>query len=191
LVVCTFAVSPLAFTLLAVVLAGVAAALGRRALAAPIAIVAAVVAGALVLRLAFPDGGRYPFSAAEFAASLVFCALGLAFTWRVAAARVLWFVFAAYAVACAVAFVVPSPLGENVARLRFVAVPVAVLALSLRRWKPLAPALGALALALSWNVTPLAWSYSRGTADPSASASYWRPVVRYLRRSLEPSYRVE
>src|SRR5205085_2821326 len=55
----------------------------------------------------------------------------------------------------------------------------------------LAPALGALALALSWNVTPLAWSYSRGTADPSASASYWRPVVRYLRRSLEPSYRVE
>ena len=89
LVVCTFAVSPLAFTLLAVVLAGVAAALGRRALAAPIAIVAAVVAGALVLRLAFPDGGRYPFSAAEFAASLVFCALGLAFTWRVAGARIL------------------------------------------------------------------------------------------------------
>jgi hypothetical protein len=139
----------------------------------------------------FPDGGRFPFSTAEFAASLAFCILGVAFTWRVPAARVLRFVFVAYSLACAAAFVVPSAIGENVARLRFVAVPVAVLALSLRGWKPLLPAVGALVLAVSWNFTPLASSYSRGASDPSSHAAYWQPVLQFLGHSLRPSYRVE
>src|SRR5919201_36139 len=46
----------------------------------------------------FPAGGRYPFSAPEFAAGVVFCVAALALTWRVESARVLRFVFAAYLV---------------------------------------------------------------------------------------------
>jgi hypothetical protein len=106
-------------------------------------------------------------------------------------ARVLRFFFGIYAVACLAAFAIPSGLGENVGRFRFVAIPIAVLALSLRRWQPLVPAVVALALATSWNLTPLAYSFVRSSTDPSSQAAYWQPVVRYLHRQLPPSYRVE
>ena len=51
--------------------------------------------------------------------------------------------------------------GENIARLRYAAIPVAVLVLSLRDWRPRVPALVVFGLAISWNVTPLAASYVR------------------------------
>src|SRR5207237_1458032 len=127
----------------------------------------------------------------ELAAALLFCGLGLALTWHVESARILRSFFAVYALACVAAYAVPSALGENVARLRFAAVPLAVLTLSLRRWRPLPYALAVFALALSWNATPLAYSFVRTAGDPSASAAYWRPVVGFLHRELTPAYRVE
>src|SRR5207248_6826123 len=84
-----------------------------------------------------------------------------------------------------------SPLGENVARLRFAAIPLAVLTLSLRRWRPRLVALVALGLAVSWNVTPLAASYLHGRADPTSKAAYWTQPVGFLRTHLSPAYRVE
>ena len=47
------------------------------------------------------------------------------------------------------------------------------------------------ALAVSWNVTPIAWGVLSTSHDPSANAAYWQPVVRYLHAHLTPSYRVE
>jgi hypothetical protein len=186
-----FAASPLAFLLLLVVLAGVAVTRARRELVKPALAIAAVGAVALLLWRLFPSGGTFPFSTAELLAALTFCGIGLALTWRVERARILRSIFAVYAVTCVIAYAVPSSLGENVARLRYAAVPVAVLTLSLRRWRPLPYALGALALALSWNATPLAFSVVHNANDPSSQAAYWRPVVRYLHRELTPSYRVE
>jgi hypothetical protein len=52
-------------------------------------------------------------------------------------------------------------------------------------------ALGAFALALSWNATPLAYSFVLTASDPSAAATYWQPAIGFLHRSLNPSYRVE
>jgi hypothetical protein len=190
-VLLTFAASPLAFVLLAVVLAGVAASRSSRDMLRPGAVVLATAAVGAVLWRAFPDRGLFPYSLPQLAASLAFCAAGLLFTWRVERARVLRFFFGIYAVACLAAFAIPSGLGENVGRFRFVAIPIAVLALSLRRWQPLVPAVIALALATSWNLTPIAYSFVRGSSDPSAEAAYWQPVVRYLRRELPASYRVE
>jgi hypothetical protein len=155
-----------------------------------VAIAMVGVVAAVIWRL-FPSGGRFPFSTAELAAVLTFCGLGIAFTWGVERARVLRFIFIAYALACTAAYLVPSALGENVARLRYAAVPLTVLTLSLRRWRPLPWALAAFALALSWNATPLAYSFVRTSSDPSSVASYWQPVVRYLHHHLTPSYRVE
>ncbi len=86
---------------------------------------------------------------------------------------------------------IPSALGENVARLRYAAVPLSVLILSLRRWRPLPLCLGALALAVSWNVTPLAGQYLKGRDDPASKAAYWAPAIGYLHAHLKPSYRVE
>jgi hypothetical protein len=48
-----------------------------------------------------------------------------------------------------------------------------------------------MALALSWNATPLAFSVVHNANDPSSRAEYWQPVIRYLHHELTPSYRVE
>ena len=85
----------------------------------------------------------------------------------------------------------PSDVGENIARLRFAAIPIAILALSLRQWRPLLPCLVAFGLAIAWNVSPLAASFSKGRSDPAADAAYWAPTISFLRTHLTPDYRVE
>ena len=189
----SLAASPVAFLLLVVVLAGVA--LARHASVpanwVPYAAIAVAGTAELVLWRLFPGGGAYPFSFAEIAAGVVFCLLGLAFTWRVESARVLRFVFAVYLVASVVSYLVPSAIGENIERLRYVAIPLAVLVLSLRRWRPLLPGLAVIALAVSWNLSPLAASYASGKADVTAKKSAWPAAIAFLHAHLGPSYRVE
>jgi hypothetical protein len=193
LALCALAASPLAFVLLVIVLVGIALARRREAAAfvAPAAAIAALGGIELLLQRMFPAHGRFPFSVAEYAAAGTFCLLGLALTWRVTEARALRWMFAAYLVACTVAFGVSSPMGENIARLRFVAAPIAVLTMSLRNWRPRIACVAVLALAVSWNVTPLAASFVRGVEDPAAHASYWAPATQFLRTHLQPGYRVE
>jgi hypothetical protein len=187
----TVAASPLAFLLLALLLAGFGIARWHdRTLLAPGLTLAAFGLVEVVLWRLFP-GGRYPFSFAELAAALTFCILGAAVTWRVERARSLRWVFVVYLVACVAAYLIPSALGENVARLRYAAVPVAVLALSLRRWRPLPVCLGVFALAASWNVSPIAGQYLKGSSDPATKAAYWSPAITFLRAHMTPAYRVE
>ncbi len=187
------AASPVAFVLLAVVLAGVALSRSSRGaeLALPLAILCAVTSIELVLLRLFPAGGRYPFSLPEFAAACVFCGLGILLTWRVRTAGVLRWTYVVYLVACTAAYLVPSGLGENVARLRYAAIPIAILTLSLRRWRPLPLALFALALAVAWNLTPLAGSFVKTSRDAAAEPAYWAPAIAFLQANLSPSYRVE
>jgi hypothetical protein len=189
----TLAASPLAFLLLALLLAGfgIARWRDRSALLAPAATIATFGAIEVLLWRAFPGGGRLPFSPQELAAALTFCILGAGLTWRVERARMLRWTFVVYLLACVAAYLIPSAVGENVARLRYAAIPVAVLALSLRRWRPLPVCLGALALAVSWNLSPIAGSIVKGTGDPASSRAYWTPAIGYLRSHLTPSYRVE
>ena len=189
----TLAASPLAFLLLVVLLAGVALA-GRgepRRFVAPAAAIAAIGVLELLMRRMFPGRGSFPFSPEEFLAASTFCLLGVALTWKVAAARMLRWTYVVYFVACTAAFAISSPVGENIARLRFLAAPVAILTLSLRRWQPRSLCVVALALALSWNLTPLAASFAYGVNDPAAHPEYWSPTITYLQRHLRPSYRVE
>lgn len=189
----TAAASPIAFLLLVLIVVGLA--LGRRAdrwlqLAAGAGLLAIVLLEGLVLRI-FPPAGHYPFSIAELAAACAYCTLSTAFAWRAEGARTLRWVFPVYGVACLTFFFVSSGVGENVARLRYAAIPLSVLVLSLRNWRPLVPALIVLGLAISWNVTPLASSYVRAADDPASQAQYWQPAVSYLRAHLTPSFRVE
>ena len=162
----------------------------RRLRMPALAIATLTVIGAVLWRL-FPAGGYYPFPLAEFAAALAFFAAGVALTWRNERARALRWVFGVNLVACVVAFSVPSALGENIARLRLASVPITVLALSLRRWRPRVVAVVALLLAVSWNASPIAANFLQGTRDPSASPAYWRAAIDYLHSHLGPSYRVE
>ena len=189
----TLAASPVAFLLLVVVAAGIA--LSRRRplgqLAGPALAIVATGAIEVVLTRLFPDAGRFPFSFAELAAALTFCCIGAAMTWRVERARALRTFFVVYAAACVVAYLVPSGVGENIARMRFAAIPVAVLALSLRNWRPWPAAAVALGLAISWNATPFVSPIARAESSPDAQAAYWTPAVRFLHSHLTPDYRVE
>jgi len=194
LAVLTLGASPLAFIILAVVLLGIG--IARRDDPSRLVLPAAVILGAalaeFLLFRVFPGGGRFPFSTAELIPAIVFCVLGGLATLRVERARPLLFFFVVYLAACVAAFVVPSQLGENIERVRYAAIPLAVLALSLRRWRPLWLAVPALALAVSWNVTPLAanFTHSRSGGD-DAQPTYWQPAITYLHAHLGPSYRVE
>ena len=188
----TLAASPLAFLLLALCLAGagVARLQDRSLLIAPVMTMLAFGGIEVLLWRLFP-GGRYPFSPQELAAAATFCVLGAALTWRVERARPLRWMFVIYLAACVAAFLIPSALGENVARLRYAAVPLAVLLLSLRRWRPLPVCLVALGLAVSWNVSPIAGQYFKGRGDPASNPAYWAPAIEFFRAHLTPSYRVE
>ncbi len=131
----TLAASPLAFLLLVVVLAGVALARRgslRRNWVPVVGVGMAGIAEIAVWRI-FPGSGHFPFSAPELAAGIAFCVVGLGLTWRVESARVLRFVFAVYLLAIVAAYVIPSAIGENVARLRYAAIPLVILVFSLRR----------------------------------------------------------
>jgi hypothetical protein len=193
LAVLTAAASPLAFLLLAIVLVGIGLGMrerGRRLLA-PTVIIGSVGACQFLLTRAFADGGRYPFSEFELGSILLFCSLGAALTWQVERARMIRWVFVAYGFASIATFLIASPLGENIARVRFAALPIAVLVLSLRSWRPLPVAAIVLVLAGSWNLSPHAWSFTRASIEPSSEAVYWQPAVDYLSERLTPSYRVE
>jgi hypothetical protein len=189
----TLAASPLAFLLLALLLAslGIARWQDRRALIAPALTIGAFGVVEVLLWRAFPGGGHFPFSWQELAAALIFCVLGAAMAWRVEKARSIRWIFVVYLWACLAAYLIPSAIGENVARLRYAAIPLAVLVLTLRRWRPLPVCLGVLALAVSWNLSPIAGSIVKGRGDPAASSEYWAPAIQYLRSHLSPNYRVE
>ncbi len=191
LVLLTLGASPLAFLLLAIVLGAVGLSRRSARIVVPAVVVLTGLVLELLLRRVFPDRGRYPFSPEELAAACTFCVLGLVLTWRVHAARALRFFFGAYLAACLLAYAIPSALGENVTRLRFAAVPLAALLLSLRSWRPLPVSAVAFLLACSWNLTPLGFSLVHSAADPSASRAYWDPAIRFLRAELSPSYRAE
>jgi len=48
-----------------------------------------------------------------------------------------------------------------------------------------------LALAVSWNLTPIAFQLAKGRGDPASARAYWTPAISFLRTHLTPSYRVE
>ena len=189
----TLAASPLAFLLLALLLAGFGIARWeeRGALLAPALTIGVFGVAEIVLWRAFPGSGQYPFSWQELLAAVTFCVLGAVMAWRVERARPLRWMFVVYLAACLCAFAIPSAVGENVARLRYAAIPLAVLTLSLRRWRPLPVALGVLALAIAWNLSPIAGSFLKGRGDPASTRVYWAPAIGFLHAHLSPSYRVE
>ena len=87
-------------------------------------------------------------------------------------------VFAAWLVLVLVSVAFPSQLGENAARLRFMALPLALLAL---RCRPLRVAVPLAALAAVYNLSPLVWSFEKGQDERAEGAAYWAPAIAFLR----------
>jgi hypothetical protein len=190
--VLTLAASPLAFLLLVIALGG--AALSRRTLRdvrVPVVVVLACGAAEILIYRLFGDGGHFPFETLQLLPAIVFSVLGLWVTRGVPAARPLRGIFGIYLVVLLVAYVVPSSVGSNIERIRYLAVPLALIALALRKWRPLWLAVPVLALACIWNATPIVASFARVSNDPEASVTYWQPALGYLHEHLSPSFRVE
>ena len=193
LVLATLLMSPLALLFLGLFVGGAAFVNRgdwRRAarFGAPVAVCAGIEG---VLMLLFPSGGHFPFSLAELVPVVAFCAIGLAATWRLEQGGPLAGFFALYLVTSVASFAVPSTLGENVGRLRYLAFPVALLVCALRFWRPRGLTVLALALVACWNVTPLAWGLDHNVSDPTSRPQFWSATVAALRARLTPDYRVE
>jgi hypothetical protein len=184
----TLLASPLALLLVVLVLAG--AALGPTPRRATVVVIAAAVGFELVLRRLFPEQGQFPFSVADLIPGVVFGLLGIAVTVRVPRARRLFGLFAVFLAALLVAFVVPSDLGANVERLKFMAIPLALLAATVAP-KRILLTIPLVVVGGFWNISALAHTARAAGADPAHSVSYWQPAIGFLRDNLSPSYRVE
>jgi len=184
----TLLASPLALLMLVLVLAGCA--LDRRPRRATVALVAGAVGCELVLRRLFPEQGQFPFNVADLVPAVLFGTLGIALTVRVPAARRLFGLFAVFLAASMVAFVVPSDLGANLERVKFMAIPLALLAATVTKRRILL-ATALVVVAGFWNISALAHTASAAGADPAHTQAYWQPAISYLRAHLSPSYRVE
>ena len=183
--------SPLAFAFLALVCVAAAAVRRRRPkqLLVPALVLGATGILELMLARLFPAGGAFAFPPWTLAGTLVFAAVGASLAWR--HSPLLRALFVVYGVVCLIAFVLPSELGANMARVRFAALPLVLLVLALRNFKPRLIAVTVVLLAAAWNLVPLGFGFVRSAEDPSASAAYWRPATVFLRHRLTPSFRVE
>ena len=192
LIVLTLAASPVAFVLLAVALGGVAVA-RRPALSSariPALAIGLAVAIELVLTRLFP-AGTLGFPLIELVEATAFCVGLLALAWRVEGAEILRGFLVVYLLAVICAYVIPSGLGHDITRLRQLALPVALLIVALRHWRPLPLAVAAVALAGAWNIVPLGGTWVRSAADHSSQAAVWTAPTSYLHTHLRPGYRVE
>jgi hypothetical protein len=171
----TWAASPLALLLLLVVVVG----LRRwRATLATLPFVGLQIG----LQIAYPNAGNFPFPWQEAAAAALFCAVAI-----VLARGRLRGVFVAWLALVLASFAFPSLLGENAARLRFMALPLALLVL---RGRPLFLVVPLAAVAAVYNLSPLFWSFRKGLDERAEAAAYWAPAIAFLREHADPNFRV-
>jgi hypothetical protein len=109
----------------------------------------------------------------------------------VTAARPLHGLFWIYLAAVVVAYAVPSSVGSNIERIRYAALPIALLAVALRRYRPFWLTVPAVVLAAIWNLTPIWTSFAQTASDPEATVTYWQPTLSFLHEHSSPSFRVE
>ena len=192
LVVLVLAASPVAFVLLAVVLAGIALARPHaiRGKVVPVLAVVATAAIELVVMHLFPTG-TLEFPGIEALEATGFCVGLLVLAWRPERARGLRGVLVVYLLVVIAVYSIPTGLGHDITRLRQFALPVALLVVGLRRWRPLPLALAAVLLAGAWNIIPMAGGWAQAAADRSSRPAVWTAPVEYLNSHLGTGYRVE
>ena len=155
----------------------------RRRLA--VAMTAGALAPIAVLGAAFPEGGRFPFRFGHFVAVLVSCALvGLLAPRAWTAVRVGSLLYAAIATAV---FVVPNPLGGNVARLAmFFGGPL----LAGMLWPQRKKLLIVFGMAMVvWQWQPAFDAVANAGRDPSTKAAYYQPLIDFVEQ--DPFARIE
>jgi hypothetical protein len=195
LAVVTAGLSPLAFLYLCLACVAAFLADGRRLDSR------AVVMGAGLLVVGLLQGGlllfyryeaEYPFfRLSEVLGVIALCAACAALALRGERGRLLAFVFGLWALGAALAYLVPSPIGENVTRLRGIVLPLALLAAAVASFRPRWLSGLALAAALVYTLMPYAGAAAYRGDTRSAESSFWAPALAVLAERAEPGERVE
>ncbi len=161
---------------------------------------AVVVGGSLLalglfqgaLLLLYPEEAEYPFFRLEELFSVILLSAACAaLALRAERGRVLAAAFGLWTLAAVVAFAVPSPIGENVTRLRGLVLPLALLAAALAAFRPRWLAGFAVVSALAYTLVPYVGAALHRTDTRSAEAAFWAPAVELLGERWTPDYRVE
>lgn len=178
------AASPIAGLFLVLVAVAAWRTIGARAaawLGAP-----SLVAVAL-MDLVFPDGGRQPFALGAAAGGIALVLLVVRVADR--GLPVVRHGGLLYAGAIALAFVIPSPMGSNVARLGVLLAGPLLLATT-REWRR--PAVLAVCAGLAvWQLWGPVTEFVKTMDNSSTKASYYAPLVGFLDRVHAGSGRVE
>jgi hypothetical protein len=154
----------------------------RPALGGTVVVVAALAPVAL-LAIAFPEGGSEPFAFSTLWPVLVLAVAALAVLPKQSPALRAGVVV--YTAAMLGVYLVPSPVGSNIARLgTFLAAPLAAL-LWWRRRTALLAIVALPLLYLAW--APPVRDLSSASNDQSASTGYYQPLLRFLRRESGPA----
>lgn len=147
----------------------------------------ASVAPVLIVAVAYPQGGMFPFRWTALMWTLVVCA-GVALLVP-SGARLVRVTAGLYALAALGAFFVPTPLGANITRFgMYAAGPVLFATVPLSRRVVLSVAAAIIAW---WQWSPAFDAIFRAGRDPSTSEAYYRPLVDYLKATDDPATRVE
>jgi hypothetical protein len=190
----TLGFSPLAFAFLCIALAAAGLAtgrVGRRAIVVAASLVALAVAARLLVAV-FPSEGRYPYSTVSLAAVLVVGGLAAALAARAQSARPLAAFFVLWGLANVASFLVPSPFGDNMTRLRALVLPLVLLAAVLARFRPWPLAVAALGAAVVFNLGPDLSALPKRAGDVETSeAAFWQPALDFVRTHDGPRFRVE
>ena len=180
LAVVTALCSPVAalFTAIAAGGCALAAAVGERAIraaVAPAAVALAALAPVAAFAVAFPEDGTEPFALTTLLPLLAGAALLLPTAGPRLRAGI-----AVYTLAAVACYLIPSPVGSNIARLgTFLAAPLAALVWWRRRTGLLAVVVVPL-LYIGWQAPVRDVATTAG--DPAVSAAYYRPLLAFLHR---------
>ncbi|MGI8579210.1 MAG: hypothetical protein ACR2K9_01490 [Solirubrobacteraceae bacterium] len=171
-------------------LCAVAFALGTPSARRPgIALAAAALIPIAITSIAFPEGGTEPFVASSFWPVLAVTLVTAAALWR--EHRVVRLGALLYALLLVGAFVVPSPLGGNAARLGpLLAAPLAALAITGTHRRALA-GLALAAVLVGWAWLAPVRDVRTAHADPATHAAYFAPLLAHLALTPGPPGRLE
>jgi hypothetical protein len=142
----------------------------------------------LVVTLVAGDGGVFPFPSTTFAGQMAIVAIGLVVAPRheYAVRRTLWL----YGASCLVLFVVPTPVGGNIARLAGIMIGPAA-ALVLIRARRIRALLVVAAPLLIFQLLPVVAAVASAAGDPSTKKQYYQGMLGYLDAHKTPLSRVE
>jgi hypothetical protein len=180
----TAAASPVAGLFLALVAVGAIPSLGRRQ---GLIMAASALALAGVMAVVFPEGGRQPYDLAAALAGLTVCSLvTLSVDARFASVRRIGVLYLGGIV---LAYLLPTPMGSNVARLAVLfAGPVLLCTARTDRRRLLAASSAGL---VAWTLWGPITETIKSTRSAATTSAYFRPPEQFLARAGAGLGRVE